>query len=479
MSKKVFQNSSFSGGLMVQDFTMQSILDVFVIQGLISQEDSDSLKKRFRNNAEIEKVLVNNRIVTRETINKAYSILLKIPYVSLANTKIDNEILNIIPQKVAQKYGAVAFGINGTDLQLAVSKPLELNSNFQNGMENLMANKPYTISLYITGPEDFNEAIKQYRGVGNDLKLKTSSYPVVFLRNQNISKSLMQRLPLDFIKKHRAVIFAQKNENSFYMAAERPDDTEVRRAMEYIQKQNHVSIQLMATAKEDIDFIIEHYADEYIVAKIEEPTEKEKKEPGYKPNPMENKDIARSQTGQSTTEPRAENNQEKDGNDKDKLSFSEIFSSLRYKKSDSPVLTIDNIEDNSRQTPAIRSVENSDTTNAIEKKSLGNQLEEDNDSNSNDEKIDEILSDEIRPEDIVPQAKIEENEPIMIAAAKEEEATSEPNSKNAKKSIDEDMDIGTLIEGDVKNDQEFKKNFIRKIYPKSSSRHYQLCTLST
>ncbi len=428
MSKQVFQNSSFSSGLVIQGIPMQSILDVFVIQGLISNEDSESLKNRFRTNRELEKVLLDNRIVTRETINKAYSILLKIPYISFLNTKIEPEVLNIIPQKVAQRFGVVSFGINGNNLQIAVSRPSELNESFKDGMETLMANNHYTITMFITGPDDFNEAIKQYSGKGMETKLNLSRYPVVFLRNQNISKTLIQRLPIDFIKKHRAVIFDQRDDKNFSMAAERPDDSEVRRSIEYIQKQNNITIQLLATSKEDIDFIIDH----------------------YQGNPLEEKfdDVEESMENNQANNPEPNNINNVDGQDEEIISLSGIFSGLKSKKDDSPAITVDAIHsDENLQDPAFSQ------TNEIGK----NQDEEKKTDDSRDE-LSQQLS-EITPE----EKKDEVHDPITIEGNSEEQSSSKNANNNQQ---DQEMEIGSLLESNIQNEEELRKILAEKYIPK-------------
>ena len=58
-------------------FLDQSILDVFVLQDLIDPGDADKLKAKLKTNRQIEEFLLRNRIVTKDTINKAYSIIFK------------------------------------------------------------------------------------------------------------------------------------------------------------------------------------------------------------------------------------------------------------------------------------------------------------------------------------------------------------------------------------------------------------------
>ncbi len=442
MPQQVFLNSSFSSGFMTHDISVQTILDVFVIQGLISAQDAESLKNKYRNNRELENIIINNRIASRETINKAYSIILKIPYVSLANTKIDADVINIIPREVAKRYGVISFGLKSNVLQLAVSRPLELNTAFRSGMEQLMAKKPYKIEIYFTGQNDFNEAIKQYNNRGSRDKINASAYPVVFLRNQNIPQYLIKKLPLSFIEKHRAVIFDQRDEKTYIMAAERPDDSEVRRAVEYIQKQNGVEIQLMATSREDVDFVVSHYADsETANLEIADKEQSDDEVLGEKGDEQQTNDEEYKSLEEDTTQ-----------SDEEKITLSGLFSNFKSKKKLEPILEIDN-NDISQQEPADESEDmigqtesQSATENAI--------VAEDNIGKE----------DQVSAPKYIPEKEIENNNPVTISEKKESAVENNP-AKNIT-SLQEDAEIGSLLEKDIDNESEFEKILSERYIPK-------------
>jgi len=442
MPQQVFLNSSFSSGFMTHDISVQTILDVFVIQGLISAQDAESLKNKYRNNRELENIIINNRIASRETINKAYSIILKIPYVSLANTKIDADVINIIPREVAKRYGVISFGLKLNVLQLAVSRPLELNTAFRSGMEQLMAKKPYKIEIYFTGQNDFNEAIKQYNNRGSRDKINASAYPVVFLRNQNIPQYLIKKLPLSFIEKHRAVIFDQRDEKTYIMAAERPDDSEVRRAVEYIQKQNGVEIQLMATSREDVDFVVSHYADsETANLEIADKEQSDDEVLGEKGDEQQTNDEEYKSLEEDTTQ-----------SDEEKITLSGLFSNFKSKKKLEPILEIDN-NDISQQEPADESEDmigqtesQSATENAI--------IAEDNIGKE----------DQVSAPKYIPEKEIENNNPVTISEKKESAVENNP-AKNIT-SLQEDAEIGSLLEKDIDNESEFEKILSERYIPK-------------
>ena len=234
----------------------QSILDVFVLQNILDPEDAEKLKVKLRTNREVEDFLLKNKIVSRDTINKAYSIIFKLPYIELKNIEIREDLRKAVPEKLVRKFGIIPFGITEGILRLAMCLPADLLVNYQSGLVKLFADKNFRIELYITGQTDYVECLKQYQGRANELLIKKGSLPVVFLRNQSISQELLKKIPLEFIEKYRVSVFGQ-NTNGYYMVAcEQPDSPVVIRILEFIEKENGIKVERFATSKEDIDYVI-------------------------------------------------------------------------------------------------------------------------------------------------------------------------------------------------------------------------------
>jgi len=236
--------------------TMQSILDVFVLQNILDPEDAQKLKARLKTNREVEDFLLKNRVVSRDTINKAYSIIFKLPYIELKNVLISEDLRKIVPEKLVRKFGIIPFGKTADILRIAMYLPADLLVNYQSGLIKLFAEKGLKVELYITGQTDFIECLKQYQGKQENLLLKKGSLPAVFLRNQTISDEFLKKIPLDFIEKYRIAVFGQNNNGYFLVACERPDSPVVIRILEFIEKENGIKIERFATSKEDIDFVL-------------------------------------------------------------------------------------------------------------------------------------------------------------------------------------------------------------------------------
>ena len=238
--------------------TTQSILDVFVLQDLIDQVDADRLHQKFRTNREIEDFLVKNRIVTKDTINKAYSIILKMPYVEIKSIEIAEDLKNLIPEKIVRKYGIIPFGVFEQTVRIAISRPADLLVGYKESLSKLFSDKKLDIELFITGETDFDESVKQYnKKYKAKLLLKKGRLPIVFLRNQIISKNYLNKIPQDFIQKYRIAVFGISQKGFYLVACEQPDSPTTLKILDFIKRENGIKFEVFATSKEDIDYVLE------------------------------------------------------------------------------------------------------------------------------------------------------------------------------------------------------------------------------
>ncbi|MEI7792054.1 MAG: type II/IV secretion system protein [Candidatus Berkelbacteria bacterium] len=237
--------------------TSQSVLDVFVLQDLIDPEDARKLQKKLKTNREIENFLLKTKIVTKETINKAYGIMLKLPFIEIKNLDIPESVLSMVPEKLARKYQIIPIGIEDNLVRVATANPADLLVGYDTGIGKLFAEKKLEIELFLTGTADFEEAVKQYRkGYENDLLVKKGSVPAIYLRNQTIKEQYLDKIPRDFIEKYRMVVFGQNKKGTYLIACEKPDDPETLKILNFIRSENNINFEKFGTSREDIDFVI-------------------------------------------------------------------------------------------------------------------------------------------------------------------------------------------------------------------------------
>lgn len=246
------------GGL-YQALSSQSIIDVFVVQGLILPADGERIKSKYQNNLAIERFLLSNKLISREAINKAYSIILKLPFISLNNVAILDEVSKIVPERVAKKYQVIAFSKKNQIINLAVANPGELFLPQNQTLESLITSKNLSIELFITTPSDLAQIFDRGKKSRGDVTLDKGSLPVIFLRNRNIDRKILQLLPLEFILKNRLAIFDQIGAKNFRIAEEDPYNAKTKQIIEYLKTNNSLALEEFSTSKDDIDYLISLY----------------------------------------------------------------------------------------------------------------------------------------------------------------------------------------------------------------------------
>lgn len=230
----------------------QSILDVFLLQGLINYQDYQSLKGRLSTNSEVEAFLIKNKLLSRESINRAYSIIYKMPFIDLKNLEVEKELLSMVPESTAKSLQIAPFAINNQILNLAVARPGSLPADWPS-IEKLFIGRAKAIFLYITSPDDI-ESVFRNSGKGQLIMTK-AKYPTVYLKNQIISKNLLTLLPPEFMSRYHLVIFGKREENDYMIATDRIDNPETLKAVELLEKENKIFLEIFATSSEDLSYI--------------------------------------------------------------------------------------------------------------------------------------------------------------------------------------------------------------------------------
>ncbi|HLC44073.1 MAG TPA: ATPase, T2SS/T4P/T4SS family [Patescibacteria group bacterium] len=471
----------------------QSILDVFVIQDLIDQADVDKLKGRFRTNREIENFLIKNRIVTKETINKAYSIVLKLPYVELANIEIPDELKSLIPEKLARKFGIIPFALQDDLIRIALSRPADLLVGFRSSLGKIFKEKKLEVELFITSESDFNECLKQYnkRYKSNTL-LKKGRFPVVYLRNLAIPKESLDKIPRQFMAKYRIAVFGRNNRDYYMIACEQPDSPIILKILNFIKTENDIKFEIFATSKADIDYALDIVDGKPTVTK-----DNDAPAPEIETVPLAQKeaeedpstDSTSSPQADSTSSPHASSGQAPSTSQRTDLSTS--FSSLRVKdkvgkapgqesatksafrglmenfiNSSGPELTIDTVESNTED------LNKTGKTAAKTQKSVNNQEKPVlaiNQKNTTDDVAKQPVVSDKSPISISAENKPDDNKPVETSDEKTEVAANpeaEPENGSESVSLLDNTNLGAWLDHEIKSDDDLVKFAQKNSVPK-------------
>ncbi len=139
--------------------------ELLVETGLLSEENlTRALSEQRSRRQKLGDVIVALGMATEEEIAQALSLQLGIPLVDLANTPVEPEAIELIPEKVARKHLIVPITIDARDLHVAMADPLSFEA-----FEDVRFASGYTIKTGIATRSDILWAIDQHYHLGSSL----------------------------------------------------------------------------------------------------------------------------------------------------------------------------------------------------------------------------------------------------------------------------------------------------------------------
>ncbi len=133
-----------------------------IADGLTTAEQMQEIKnKALKSKTPLFSQLVNDKIITNEQLTKVMAGISKVPYVNLTSATIDQRILQLLPQEIAERYMAVPVGEMDRRLAVAmldadnvqavdflankIGKPLKVYAASEEGIRNIL--RQYTVSI--------------------------------------------------------------------------------------------------------------------------------------------------------------------------------------------------------------------------------------------------------------------------------------------------------------------------------------------
>ncbi|PIQ89503.1 MAG: type II secretion system protein GspE [Candidatus Omnitrophica bacterium CG11_big_fil_rev_8_21_14_0_20_42_13] len=136
--------------------------EILLKEGVINDKQlKDALKEQQATGRPLGDILVQKRIISEEDVAIRLSEQLKIPYVDLAFYSIENNILNLIPEKVARKFNVMPLFKIGDSLTVAMVDPLDIGV-----VDQLMQVAKCEIEPVFATSSNIHEAIDKYYGAG-------------------------------------------------------------------------------------------------------------------------------------------------------------------------------------------------------------------------------------------------------------------------------------------------------------------------
>ena len=107
----------------------KQLKDFILDSSLLSEEIvEENFKLATETNKKLGDLLVEKKLMNEIELRKLYSYILGIPFVNLEKELITADILQIIPEPIAKKYGIVAFEKEGNNLKVAMKDPDDIQT---------------------------------------------------------------------------------------------------------------------------------------------------------------------------------------------------------------------------------------------------------------------------------------------------------------------------------------------------------------
>lgn len=133
----------------------KQVEDTLVKEGVLSKDQLADLKaKAAKENTPFLSYLTTSAIVPDETLTKTIAHVTKVPYVNLSSARVPIEVLDLLPQEVAERYMAVPLGEMQNRLVLAmldadnvqavdflsnkIGRPLKVYAASESGIRNVL-----------------------------------------------------------------------------------------------------------------------------------------------------------------------------------------------------------------------------------------------------------------------------------------------------------------------------------------------------
>src|SRR5579859_454047 len=138
----------------------KQVEDILVTAKAVTADQLTALKeKASKENTPILSLLVNDAHVPDEMLTKAIAQATKVPYVNLSNARIDPEILELLPQDIAERYMAVPLGEMQNRLVVAM-----LDADNVQAVDFLSNKIGRPLKVYAASEAGIKHIIEQYEG---------------------------------------------------------------------------------------------------------------------------------------------------------------------------------------------------------------------------------------------------------------------------------------------------------------------------
>lgn len=145
--------------------------DVLLKSGIIKEEHlAKALEMQKSDGTPLGKVLIQLKIITEDQLLNSLSTQLHLPYIDLAEAKIDTAAVKKIRENIAKMHKLIPITIKNDKLVIAMNNPLNMFA-----IDEVIIHSGMDVDVVIASERDIDEAIQQYYGVAASIQAAVTS----------------------------------------------------------------------------------------------------------------------------------------------------------------------------------------------------------------------------------------------------------------------------------------------------------------
>ncbi len=135
--------------------------------GKATEEQLSSVREQSGNSkAALQDVVIKGNLISEKDLTKLYAEEIEVPFVELDPKDIKREVLKLIPERIANQYNVVLYGIDETGAKLLATE----NPDDVEGINFLKKQLGHDIRIAMATPQNIAACLDQYRGeIGTEL----------------------------------------------------------------------------------------------------------------------------------------------------------------------------------------------------------------------------------------------------------------------------------------------------------------------
>jgi len=143
------------------------VRELLLKAGKATEEQLSSVREQSGNaKAALQDVVIKGNLISEKELTKLYAEEIEVPYIELDPKEIKREVLKLIPERIANQYKVVLYGIDETGAKLLATE----NPDDVEGINFLKKQLGDDIRIAMASKQNIAAALDQYRGeIGTEL----------------------------------------------------------------------------------------------------------------------------------------------------------------------------------------------------------------------------------------------------------------------------------------------------------------------